>query len=162
MKGLIYFVILFGVGSCWAEGSCFRTPSQAAVQVGEAEGGGFRLEFVRVDRLSGRSWATVRSCVHPEWPAVLVPGLVPVSDSSAQVHAIKAGAAMQPPDMVGGQTVRVVQADSMVRIEMTGVAQASGRVGERVWVRVLGPGEDRAGHLELGLVRSAELLEIGR
>ena len=81
MKGLVFLVMALGCGSCWAEGSCFRTPSQAAVQVGDVEGGGYRLVFVRVDPFGGRAWAGVRSCVHPEWPTVLVSGIVPVSDS---------------------------------------------------------------------------------
>ncbi len=162
MKGLIFLAMVLGCGSCWAEGSCFRTPSQAAVQVGEAEDGGYRLEFVRVDPFGGRAWAGVRSCLHPEWPPVLVSGIVPVSGSKAHGDAIKSGADAGRPDIVGGRTVRVVKTDAMVRIETTGVAQASGRVGERIWVRVVGPGDDKTGHLESGLVRGAELLEIGR
>lgn len=162
MKGLIFLVMALGCRSCWAEGSCFRTPSQAAVQVGEAEGGGYRLEFVRVDSFGGRAWAGVRSCLHPEWPVVLVSGIVPVSGSVPHVDTGKSGIGVGQPDIVGGRTVRVVKTDAMVRIETTGVAQASGRIGERIWVRVVGPGDDKTGHLESGLVRSAELLEIGQ
>jgi hypothetical protein len=161
MRMLIVLVMVLGCGSCWAEGSCFRTPSQAAVQVGEAEGGGYRLVFVRVDPFGGRAWAGVRSCLHPEWPTVLVSGIVPVSGSAEHGEAIKSGMDVTHPDIVGGRTVRVVKTDAMVRIETTGVAQASGRVGERIWVRVVGPGDDKTGHLESGVVRSAELLEIG-
>jgi hypothetical protein len=162
MRILVFVLMVLGCGSCWAEGSCFRTPSQAAVQVGEAEGGGYRLMFVRVDPFGGKTWAGVRSCLHPEWPTVLVSGIVPISDSKVRADAVKSGAETRRPDIVGGRTVRVVKTDALVRIETTGVAQASGRVGDRIWVRVAGPGEDRTGHLELGLVRSAELLEIGQ
>jgi len=154
--------MVLGVGSCWGEGSCFRTVAQAAVQVGEQEGGGYRLVFVKVDRFGGRSWVGVGSCLHPEWPVVLVPGIAPVLDSSSHGNAVKAGVGIGRPDIVGGRTVRVVQADSMVRIETTGVAQASGRIGDHIWVRVVGPGDDRNGHLVSGMVQSAELLEIGR
>jgi hypothetical protein len=162
MRLIVLLAMVLGCGSCWSEGNCFRTVAQAAVQVGEQEGGGYRLVFVRVDRFGGRSWVGVGSCLHPEWPVVLVPGIVPVLGSSSHGNAVKAGVEFGLPDMVGGRTVRVVQADSMVRIETTGVAQASGRFGDRIWVRVVGPGEDRNGHLVLGLVESAELLEIGR
>jgi len=162
MRFLVFAAMVLGCGSCWGEVGCFKTVAQAAVQVGEQEGGGFRLEFVRVDRISGRSWAGVRSCVHPEWPPVLVPGIAPVLGSSSRLNADKAGVETSRADIVGGRTVRVVKADAMVRLEMSGVAQASGRVGDRIWVRVLGPGDDHTGHLELAVVRSAELLEIGQ
>lgn len=161
---LIGLVLVIGllVGTGWGEGSCFRTRPQAAVQVGEQEGGGYRLEFVRLDRFSGRSWAGVRSCVHPEWPAVLVANALPVLGSVPHGTAHKGGGPVAPPDIVGGRTVKVVQFDSMVRIEMSGVAQASGYIGERIWIRMLGQGNDGNGHLELAVIRSTGLVEVGQ
>ena len=150
-------MMLVGVGSCWGEGSCFRTVAQAAVQVGEAEGGGYRLEFVRVDPFGGRAWAGVRSCVHPEWPVVLVAGRLEPSQGKVG----KAMREMSNPDVVGGRQVRVVQLDRMVRMEMTGTAMGSGRIGERVWVRIAGV-DGGSGRLELGLVQGLGQLEVGR
>lgn len=154
----IFLVMLAGVVGCWGEGSCFRTVAQAAVQVGEAEGGGYRLEYVRVDPFGGRSWAGVRSCVHPEWPAVLVAGR-----ESVQPHLNRDQAAIEMghPDVVGGRQVRVVQLDRMVRMEMTGTAMGSGRIGDRVWVRIAGV-DGGSGRLELGLVQGLGQLEVGR
>lgn len=153
----IFLVMLVGVGSCWAEGTCFRTVGQAAVQVGEAEGGGYRLVFVRVDPFGGRAWAGVRSCEHPEWPVVLVAGRLEPS----QVTVGTGGPTMSHPDVVGGRRVRVVQSDAMVRMEMDGVAMGSGRIGDRVWVRILGA-DGGSGRLELGLVQGLGKLEVGR
>lgn len=154
----LFLMMLVGVGSCWGEGSCYRTVAQAAVQVGEMEGGGYRLEFVRVDPFGGRAWAGVRSCVHPEWPVVLVAGR-----ESGQPHLDrdKAAIEMAHPDVVGGRQVRVVQLDRMVRMEMTGTAMGSGRIGDRVWVRIAGV-DGGSGRLELGLVRGLGQMEVGR
>src|ERR1700722_19179609 len=91
--GLGIAILLLGVGACSAEVTCFRTPAQAAVQVGQQEGGGYRLEFVRADVFGRRSWASVKSCAHPEWPAVIVA-------RGAQFHFTddKAVAGMGPPN----------------------------------------------------------------
>jgi len=159
MRVRIFLVMLFGVGSGWAEGSCFRTPAQAAVQVGDAEGGGYRLVFMRVDPFGGRTWAAVRSCLHPEWPVVLVarramPSQTHLNDGKAVVE-------MGHPDVVGGMAVRVVQLDPMVRMEMNGIAMGSGRIGDHVWVRIQGAG-DGNGRVELGVVQGKGEMEIGR
>ena len=153
----ILILMLLGSTSCWAEGSCFRTPTQAAVQLGEAEGGGYRLVFVRVDPFGGRAWAGVRSCLHPEWPVVLVAGMAMPRFSSGKAAAEE----MAHADVVGGASVKVVQLDPMVRMEMSGTAMGSGRVGDHVWVRISGAG-DGNGRLELGLVQGKGELEIGR
>ena len=149
--------MLAGVSGCWAEGSCFRTPTQAAVQVGEAEGGGYRLVFVRVDPFGGRAWAGVRSCLHPEWPMVLVAGTAMPRFSRGKAAAEE----MAHADVVGGSSVKIVQLDPMVRMEMSGTAMGSGRVGDHVWVRIMGVG-DGMGRLELGLVQGKGEMEIGR
>lgn len=154
----IFLLMLVGAGSCLAEGSCFRTAQQAAAQVGEAEGGGYRLVFVRVDPFGGRAWAGVRSCVHPEWPVVLVAGTEGVQP---HLSRDRAGLAMEHPDVVAGRAVRVVQSDSMVRMEMTGMAMASGRIGDRIWVRIYGT-DGGVGRLEIGVVQAAGQLKVGR
>ena len=157
MRMLLVLFLVLGWRSCWGEGSCYRTVSEAAVQVGDAEGGGYRLVFVRVDPFGGRAWAGVRSCVHPDWPIVLVPGMA----LTPHLNDGRAVVAMGHPDVVGGKQVRVVQRDSMVRLEMTGTAMGSGRIGDHVWVRILGAG-DGNGRLELGLVQGVGVLEVGR
>ena len=158
MRVWIFLVVIFGARAGWSEGTCFRTTQQAAVQVGEAEGGGYRLLFVRVDPFGGRAWAGVRSCVHPEWPVVLIAG-----SESMQPHLKRSEAAIEMghPDVVGGKQVKVVIADSVVRMEMTGTAMGSGRIGDRVWVRIFGA-DGGVGRLELGLVQGVGQLEVGR
>ena len=115
--------------------------------------------FMRVDPFGGRAWAAVRSCLHPEWPVVLVarramPSQTHLNDGKAVVE-------MERPDVVGGMAVRVVQLDPMVRMEMNGIAMGSGRIGDHVWVRIQGAG-DGNGRVEVGVVQGKGEMEIGR
>jgi hypothetical protein len=163
MRVMMMVLLLLGCSACRAEVSCFKTAAQAAAGVGEQEGGGYRLEFVRTDAYSGRSWARVRSCVHPEWPAVVI-GVGTLSGVVAFLNRDPASTEKGPPVLLpvvrAGATVRVVELDERVRIEMVGVAQGAGRVGDRVRVRILGPGGVGEGRLSDAVVRSADLLEV--
>jgi hypothetical protein len=159
MRMMIFLAMALSAGFARGEVSCFRTPAQAAVGVGEQEGGGYRLEFVRRDALGGRTWARVRNCAHPEWPGVLVRSAVRLA-AEPHLNDDKAVIEMVHPEMVAGKRVRVVSGDAMVRLQMTGVAQASGRVGELIQVRILAPGGDGEGRMEVAVIRSPELLEL--
>lgn len=152
-------LVLAGSASCRAEVNCFRTPAMAAVQVGEQEGGGYRLDFTRRDEVGGRTWATVRSCSHPEWPAVVV---ATAGTVKPRLSGGKAVAEVRQPIMRGGTTVRVVQGDAMVRLEMAGVAQANAGVGERVLVRLLSAGDGAEERVAEAVVRSAYVVELAR
>ena len=101
----------------------------------------------------------MRSCGHPEWPAVVVRG---VEDGRAAPEAHPSFARVVHPAVAGGNRVRVVMAEEMMRMETTGVAQGSGQVGDRVWVRIAAPDGQAGGRLELAVVRSADVLEIAR
>ena len=159
MRMMVFLVMVLSAGFARGEVSCFRTPSQAAAGVGEQEGGGYRLELVRRDAVGGRSWARVRSCAHPEWPGVVVhSALAPLVERHLDHE--KAVLEMVCPEMIAGKRVRVVGGNAVVRLEMTGVAQSSGRVGELIQVRILAPGGDGEGRVEVAVVRSAELLEL--
>jgi hypothetical protein len=61
----------------------------------------------------------------------------------------------------GGTQVRVLQVESMLRLEMSGIAQGSGRAVDRIWGRILAPGTDGIGRLAVGVVRGAGWLQIG-
>ncbi len=159
MRMMVFFVVLLSASFARGEVSCFRTPAQAAVGIGEQEGGGYRLEFVRRDAVGGRTWARVQSCAHPEWPGVVVRSS-PGSFAEPHLNDDKAVIEMGHPEMVAGKRVRVVSGDAMVRLDMTGVAQSSGRVGERIEVRILAPGGGGEGRIERAVIRSAELLEL--
>jgi hypothetical protein len=160
MRGLLALGLVLGLGIARAEVGCFRTAAQAAVQFGEQEGGGYRLEFVRHDVFSGRSWAMVRSCAHPEWPPVAI-------GAEFQRRAVVAVVNGTTPKSVpwavtGGGTVKVIDVDPMARIEMSGVAQANGAVGDWIWVRLLGPTSAGVVRMVQGIVRGKEWVEVNR
>ena len=143
-----------------ARADCFRSVGEAATQTGVRDEVGYRLAGVSRDLFGGRRWAEVRSCLHPERPAVLVA----LEDrSSGKVHAVHEEAAMKTEArhvlVVAGTRVTVVSAEAMVRMEMMGVAVESGAAGERVRVRLVTEGQ--AGErIAWGVVRTAELVEM--
>ena len=159
MRVIVLVVLMLGWCACRAEVSCYRTAAQAAAGVGELEGGGYRLEFVRADAFGGRSWARVRSCAHPEWPAVVIPGAA-LAAETPHGRGGRTVANMEHPVLLAGATVRVVMVEDRVRIETEGVTQTSGRVGDRVMVRISGPGGMGEGRLTEAVVRGADLLEV--
>lgn len=108
----------------------------------------------------GRRWAEVRSCKHPERPAVLV-ALEDRSSNEVQAGHEDAGLKMEPRHVLvaAGSRVTVVSAEAMVRMEMMGVAVESGAAGERVRLRLVTEGQ--AGErIAWGVVRTAELVEM--
>ena len=166
-------LILVLVGCCCfngrAENACFRSTKEAALQSGVRDGEGFRLEGVRMDRVGGSRWARVVSCLHPEWPGVTVKvagSREEAGDGTPSLAMKPSGArhaalAMAPPVVLAGAAVRVVRVEAMVRLEMAGVAQESGALGDLVRVRVGAAGAER---LEDGVVRGDGLvaLEVAR
>lgn len=92
-----------------------------------------------------RSWSVVVSCEHGERPAVFTSGGV-------------AGTTM--PTVRAGDKVRLWYRDGSVQMEMTGVAEESGVVGEVVKVRVMG--RDLVVLERKGVVRGSGELEMVR
>ena len=150
--GLLVGLSLPGVGL--GQGECFRTVREAASQAGVRDGEGFRLEGVTADRMGSGSWARVVRCGHPEQPGAMVK----VKGAATVLQAGRA--AQQEVRMLlvkTGTVVRVVGLDAMSRLEMAGVAQGDGAVGERVKVRVPSDGEAR---FVEGLVKGEGLVEM--
>jgi hypothetical protein len=170
----VWVVAMFGmVGSAFAsEPSCYRSSAEAAAQSGVRGVEGFRLEAVRRDSFSGTSWATVKSCAHPEWPGTLVM----VSAWSAGAGASVAHAQRSDPGvakalaMQAGTRVRYVETSGNVRLEVSAVAQASGAIGDQVRVRLVpvsGEGSADGGsswsgseRFAIGIVRSRDVVEM--
>ncbi len=170
MVGVLVISVMCGVMR-WAaasEPSCYRTVGDAASQTGVRGVQGYRLETLRRDAFSGVEWATVRSCGHPEWPGTLVMlsawssggGLAGRRSEIAGARALL---------MLAGTRVRLVETSGNVRMEMSGVAQGSAALGERVKVRMMpvsGDGTDSgtswAGNERFltGVVRGSELVEV--
>ncbi len=170
MVGVVVISLLWGVNraASASEPSCYRTAEGAATQTGVRGVEGFRLEAVRRDAFSGVEWATVRSCAHPEWPGTLVLGSAWTSGSRLAARRGEIGGA-RALVLLAGARVRLVETSGNVKLEMSGVAQGSGAIGDRVKVRMMpvsGDGTDAGtswGGSErflTGVVRSSELVEV--
>jgi hypothetical protein len=138
-------LLVVWLGTCWAWGSepvCYRSAQQAAEQAGPRGVAGFRLESLERDPFSGVSWALIRSCAHPERPAVMVMAAAEASPHLAapavrSTPVLRDVPAAKPTVLHAGERVRLVETSENTRIEMSGIAQASGAAGDRVRVRLL-------------------------
>lgn len=143
-----------------ARADCFRSAAEAATQTGVRDELGYRLAGVSRDLFGGRRWAEVRSCKHPERPAMLVALEDRATGQMSPAHE-DGGMKTEPRHVLvaAGSRVTVVSAEAMVRMEVMGVAVESGAAGERVRVRLVMEGQ--AGErIAWGVVRTAELVEM--
>ncbi len=157
-----------------SEPVCFADPAGAASGLGARGANGYRLEAVRRDAFSGSVWASVRSCVHPEWPGqmVLASGAAGALEPSLGNAALRSlGGALRPgPLVLPGALVRLVEVRENVRIESAGIAQAMGAAGDRIQVRLIplsAPAGDESGtawtsgqRVVTGIVRGRRLVEV--
>ena len=154
---LVGMVVLLG-GRCYAESGCFHSVAEAARRVGVRDEGGFRVEGVRRDVLSGLEWVRVARCGRPEVPAVLVFGGVVAAGGKEGVKPV--AAEITRPVVVAGDAVRVVWAEGSTRGDLAGIAVASGRVGALVRVRVEAFTMMAEERLVAGVVRAAGVVEL--
>jgi hypothetical protein len=156
---IVLSVLLTMAGVCggaWAsEPGCYRTVEAAATQSGARGVAGFRLDSRQRDVFSGAVWVTVKSCAHPEQPGVLVM----VGTDATRVAALPRHEA---PALVvlSGAKVTLIERDEVVRIEMQGVTQSSGSVGDHVKVRLLALGNDGTERFVDGIVRGSDVVEV--
>jgi hypothetical protein len=125
----------------------------------------YRVIAARWDAVLRRSWELREDCAHPEWPARLVAGNAagPFVRGEAVRHA-DAAPVVQPLLVHAGDAVRLWMQDRLVRIEMSGVAEGSARMGERVVVRTTRQSDDVGLTVErvAGIVRGAGDVEMER
>jgi hypothetical protein len=83
------------------------------------------------------SWATVVSCAHPERPGISLR----VDEAHPASRAVAALAqrdrASITPVVRAGEIVQIWRQEPLLRIEVAGIAEQSGVVGERIHVRLL-------------------------
>lgn len=95
---------------------------------------GYRVASVRWDPVLQQSWATVVNCGHPERPGISLrtkeAGQRPAA-LSAEVHE------EQSPLVRAGDVVELWRQEDLLRIEVSGVAEQSGMMGQTIRVRLL-------------------------
>jgi hypothetical protein len=171
--GVLVISVMCGVlrTASASEPSCYRTAQGAAAQTGVRGVQGFRLESVRRDVFSGVAWATVRSCGHPEWPGTLV--MLSAGNAGGALGALAGRRSEVAPRaalvLLAGARVQLVETSGSVRMEMSGIAQSSGAIGDRIRVRMVpvsGDGTDvgsswsASERFLTGVIRSAGLVEV--
>lgn len=176
MRVLLIGLVMLVSGRCFAESGCFKSVGEAARATGVRDEGGFRVEGVRRDPLSGVEWVRVARCGRPEVPWVLVRGVLVTAAqirSGNEDRGTTAKAIRQPQipsgsdkqkGVVAGDVVRVIWEEGAVRGELAGVSVVSGVVGARVRVRVENFAKTAEERFVAGVVKAAGLveLEVGR
>ena len=144
----IYWISVLGVrgsiGTGLAQAACYSTPNAAieSLKAGTSQSsalasGGYRVTSIQSDPVLGQRWATVANCEHTEWPvsAVQIDGL-DVSESSQKnpIHTVNSRSI---PVVHVGDIVRLWKQENLLRIEVAGVSEESGGLGETIRVRLL-------------------------
>jgi hypothetical protein len=139
------WISVLNVRSAVAAGSahtaCYNTPSAAieslTLPLPVSQDGGYRVTSFQADPLLGKRWAIVANCDHPEWPglAVQTDGLDVIAPSQAnQMHTVSPRSI---PVVHVGDIVRLWRQEDLLRIEVAGVSEESGGLGETIRVRLL-------------------------
>ncbi len=157
-------VIVGGLAvSACAEPACFRSMAGAAAQRGIRSSDGYRLEASRFDPFLHASWATVVSCSHPERPAyVVLEAITSPERPRDEAAARPAGGQAAQPVVRPGSTVRLIIRENAAQLELAGVAQTNAAIGDSVKVRLTPFGEGAESRFAVGIVRSADLVEVVR
>ena len=163
MRLLAFIFVVSLAGSACAEPACFRSMAGAAAQRGIRSSEGYRLETSRFDPFLHASWATVVSCSHPERPAyVVLEAITSPERSQDEANARSAGGQAAQPVVRPGSTVRLLIRENDVQLEVAGVAQTNAAIGDSVKVRLTPFGEGSEARFAVGIVRSADLVEVLR
>jgi hypothetical protein len=121
--------------------ACYSTPL-LAVATGSltsspsiSGGGGYRVMRIQSDPVLRQSWATVIRCDHPEWPAVALP----LRDSIFPIRREQQSATIIPTSVVirAGEIVRLWRKETSLRIEVAGISEGNGGLGDLIKVRLL-------------------------
>lgn len=157
---------LQGISGNAFAGTCAETPAAAARLAGTkaassamSDGKGYRVASVHWDPIMRQSWATVVSCEHPEWPGVSLR-----TNEAKQVQRELSPQVYEEhvPLVRAGDFVELWRQENLLRIEVSGVAEQSGSMGETIRVRLLRrPGSNQSAEEQFnGVVRGRADVEM--
>jgi hypothetical protein len=124
-----------------AHTACYSTPNAAieslTLPLSVSVGSGYRVTSIQADSLLGKRWVIVASCDHPEWPALAVQtgGLDVVAPS--QANQLRTAGSRSIPVVHVGDIVRLWRQEDLLRIEVAGVSEESGGLGQTIRVRLI-------------------------
>ena len=122
--------------ACVGWASCFATPKAAVdadVSTEKTGVGGYKVVRMQKDGLSGKNWAFVADCSHPDWPAVALPI---ASLPSMKVLQLVSSGLTSPIMIHAGDPVRLFRHELLLQIEVAGISEESGSLGDTVRVRL--------------------------
>lgn len=127
------------------------------------ESGGYRVMRIQSDPVLGQRWVMIVSCNHPEWPALALPanGTISIKTSQETDRSLIDSARLAP--MVrAGDIVRLWRQEDFLRLEIAGVSEQNGRLGNTIRVRLLRSNTDDQSTPEQlsGVVRGPSNVEI--
>jgi hypothetical protein len=140
--GRTSFLTLYGM--CLANtalGACYSTPLMAIAtgsltSSSSTSESGYRVERIQRDPVLKQTWAMVIRCDHPEWPAVALPLRDSIIPSRLREHE---SARNIPASVVirAGEIVRLWRQETSLRIEVAGISEGNGGLGDLIRVRLL-------------------------
>jgi hypothetical protein len=145
--GLCWVVVLSAYisSTCYGQGACYNTP-RAAIDSSRpgslispmSKRGGYRVTSIQSDVVLGQRWALIASCDHPEWPtlALQVYESKPLP-STLQIRQRPQDLISATPVVHAGDPVRLWKQEDLLRIEIAGISEESGSLGNKIRVRLL-------------------------
>jgi hypothetical protein len=168
--GIVSLLALQGAcGARSALAACYSTPDMAVDAITSSQlsrasdSRGYRVVKIQSDPILGKSWAMIASCGHPEWPARALPTTVTSQGRApGAVELLLAKSAKAVPVVRAGDVVRVWRQESLLRIEVAGVSEENGDLGQTIRVRLLRRNNDDQSVQEQfsGIVRGPSNVEI--
>jgi hypothetical protein len=126
---------------------------------------GYRILSRHYDAALQKTWELRQDCLHPDWPAhsvaVTNTALLTGNAVSLQLATV---ANIQPLLVRAGEPVRLWSQDRSARIEVTGIAEQSAHLGERINVRITHQSDDNGLTIQhiSGIVRGTDSVEIAQ
>jgi hypothetical protein len=167
---LFFFSILSLACLNSARAACYSTPAAAIESMKPGSSlpplteGGYWVTHIQTDPISGQKWAMIASCDHPERPVFSLQTELTEPTQQLEVRELQTvpDNAHAVPLVHVGDTVRLWKQETVLRIEMAGVAEENGCLGRLIRVRLLRRStDDQSTRAEFaGIVRGRSDVEM--
>src|SRR5579862_3033494 len=134
----------------FARGSCNRTTHSTVAPIdanssfpSALKNTGYEVVRIESDSLLRQKWAIIANCSHPEWPEVALPSTRKTSLDPLRVTFSHSSSGGETAFMIrAGDIVRLWRRENLLRIEIPGVSEENGHLGDTVRVRLLNRNSD--------------------
>jgi hypothetical protein len=148
LRHYVYWILMFSVCGTVAIGSsqtaCYSTPNAAIESLKggaslspASQGRGYRVTGIQSDPVLGQRWVMIARCEHTEWPMLAVQTGGPNAGAALQANQMRAVPLPSISVVHVGDIVRLWKQEDLLQIEVAGVSEESGGLGETIRVRLL-------------------------